>query len=354
MRLEAGWALAVVMSCSVPAWAESPTTGKPAALSWVRLPGAERCPDVRALAAQVALHLHRSAFVATSQAQLLIEAYAEPTPSNAWKIRIALSDDAGTLLGTRELQIEKTDCTEVIDAAALAIALMIDPDAALRAGPPAAEVDQERTTATEPMPTATPSEPKPPRKPAPAGDSNVAGCGPAPWHLRLSFGGTVALGLLPGAAPGMFGALRLSAPNRAWGFDLVGSYLPAQTAEIPSSNGHGSFSLTSVDLLGWLLVWQRGPLALALAAGAEAGSVRGFADGFTAANYDAQSWLLSVRLEMELNWRFAPHWTLLLRPGLGVPFWHDSFDATVGGQASTVFEPSSVAGSFALGAGVEF
>lgn len=350
MRRAAGWVLTVLLSWGVPARAEPANTPKAAALSWVRLPGAERCPGIGALAAQVDARLQRSAFVPPSEAHLFIEASAESTPGNAWKIRIVLSDDSVATLGTRELLIDRPNCTDAIDAAALAIALMIDPDAALRAEQPT-KVPAREPPAPEPTPLPKPIELRPERVPASPRDSRDAVPEPTPWRSRLSLGGMAALGVLPGVAPGVFGALRLSPLNRRWGVDLVGTYLPSEAADIPRTRGTGSFRSTSGALLGWIAPRQRG--SVAIAAGIEAASVTGTGADFTAANRRGQSWLLSGRLELELSWRFAQRWSVLLRPGLGVPFRHDHFDATLGGQTSTVFEPSPVAGSLTLGVGFE-
>jgi len=69
-------------------------------------------------------------------------------------------------------------------------------------------------------------------------------------------------------------------------------------------------------------------------------------------NRSGSSWLVSARLELELSWQFAKRWSLLLRPGFGLPLRYDHFDATVDGQEIQVFQPS-VAGSVTLGLGFE-
>jgi hypothetical protein len=351
MRRHAGWVLSVLISWGVPARAE-PAKPKAAALSWIRLPGAERCPDLRTLAAQVEARLQRSAFVPPSQAQLVIEASAEPTPTKAWKIRIALSDDSGAALGTRELLTDSPNCAEAIDAAAIAIALMIDPDAPLGAGQPA-PVPARDSPAPPPTNTPTFDELPPKRARLAPRDSSDAGRQPTPWRSRLSLGGMVALGVLPGVAPGVFGALRLSPENRRWGFDLALAYLPTEAGGVLPSRGTGSFSSNSGELLAWVAPWQRRSLSFSVAAGVEAASVSGTGSDFTSANRSAQSWLLSGRLELELSWRLTQRWSVQLRPGLSVPFWHDRFEAVVGGQSSTVFEPSPLAGSSTLALGFE-
>ena len=361
MRRDAGWVLIVLVSWARPARAEPVTRPRAAALSWIRLPGAERCPDLRALAAQVEAHLQRTAFVPPAEAELLIEASAEPTPANAWKIRIALSDDSGAALGTRELLIDRPNCADAIDAAAFAVALMIDPDAALHAGQPApvparespAPVPARESPAPPPTHTQKPNELPPKRARVASRDSSGAVHEPAPWRSRLSLGGIVALGVLPGVAPGIFGALRLSPENRRWGFDLAGAYLPAKAARLPPSPGTGSFNANSGELLVWVAPWQRSSLSVSVAAGAEAASVSGTGADFSAANRSAQSWLLSGRLELEFSWRLTQRWSVLLRPGLSVPFWHDRFEATVGGQSSTVFEPAPLAAILKLALGFE-
>lgn len=351
MRCDAAWVLTALCTWGVPASAQPASAPKAAALSWVRLPGAERCPDVRALAVQVEARLHRAAFVPPPAAQLLIEASTEPAPESAWKVRIALSDESGVALGTRELLIDQPNCVDAIDAAALAIALMIDPDAALRAERLAPAPARESPSA-QPSHTPPPTEPTPERVPEPVRDSSAA---PEPsfWRSRLSLAGTLALGALPGLAPGVLGALRLSEPKRRWGFDFAGAYLPSRVADVRASSGTGSFSATSGELLGWFALGQRGPISLSVAGGLEAASVSAAGTDFTGDNRTAQIWQVNGQLELELDWSFAPRWSALLRPGLGVPLRHDRFQATVGGRPSTVFEPSPVAGTLTLGVGFE-
>jgi len=160
MRCSAAWVVAILLGWVVPVKAQPTGASKTVALSWVRLPGAERCGDTRELASKVDAHLQRSAFVAPALAQLQIEASVEPTPSNAWKLRIALFD-ASRAAGTRELLVEQPSCAEVIDAAALAIAVMIDPDAALHPpSPPVAALPE--APAPRPEPQAAPREPAAP------------------------------------------------------------------------------------------------------------------------------------------------------------------------------------------------
>ncbi|MET0791748.1 MAG: hypothetical protein ABW061_09530 [Polyangiaceae bacterium] len=304
------------------------------------------------MAEQVDARLQRSAFVPPSEAELLIEASAEPTPANAWKVRIAQSDGSGAPLGTRELVIETLDCTAAIDAAALAIALMIDPDAmshaAQAAAPPAPD-----STLHQPARLTRPIEPAAQFPPALPRESSHSARELRPWRPRLSLGGMVTLGVLPGVAPAVFGALRLSPPDQRWGFDLAGAYAPSEATEIRASRGVVTFSSTMGEVLGWFAPWQRGTLLLSLAAGIQTARLSATGTAFTAANRSAQSWVVSARVEAEGSWRFAERWSVFFRPGLGVPMLHDRFNATVGGQTETVFEPSPVTASLALGVGFE-
>ncbi|HYP86973.1 MAG TPA: hypothetical protein VEQ59_02450, partial [Polyangiaceae bacterium] len=196
---------AVVLVCAVsaPAHAQSAPHEAPA-LSFTRLPGSERCPSAKDVAARVDLHLGRSAFVSPAAAQLLIDAAVFPAQPNGWQVQIALTGPAGTLLGTRQLAVESADCSAVTDAAALAIALMLDPDGvshAARLDPEPSSASPAAALAPSPPPSAVRAQSAtsaPAQSPAQA----PRACPPAQqrerWRTRLSLGPTLLAGPLPG------------------------------------------------------------------------------------------------------------------------------------------------------------
>ncbi|HJL18642.1 MAG TPA: hypothetical protein RMH99_23475 [Sandaracinaceae bacterium LLY-WYZ-13_1] len=104
------------------------------AFSWVRLRGAEGCPAEPALAADVERRLGYDPFRPPfGQSLEGVVARAE----GRWTVTLLNRDADGALLGRRELSSEQPACAALGDAVALAIALAIDPEAAMRAPTPA-------------------------------------------------------------------------------------------------------------------------------------------------------------------------------------------------------------------------
>lgn len=115
-------ALALVLSCTQPAWASDSTF----ALSWVRLEGAESCPPKGRLAAEVQSRIGRDPFAASAARAL--EVMASRTDGR-WLVRIHIRDQDGATLGYRALDSMADDCSAVFSATVLALALTIDPRA---------------------------------------------------------------------------------------------------------------------------------------------------------------------------------------------------------------------------------
>lgn len=104
----------------------------PLAIAWVRAEGAERCPDGAALRARVGERLGR----APDPAPNAIEVVASRA-ENVWSARVFVRDGQGALTGERALQTEGNDCEQLVAAVSLVVALVIDPEAALRPATPA-------------------------------------------------------------------------------------------------------------------------------------------------------------------------------------------------------------------------
>jgi hypothetical protein len=143
-RIPALLAVAAVMSWIIPAGAQGEVPGPGSvALSWTRNRGAEHCPALQEIARRVDSLLGRPAFVEPSRARWLIEAAIEPSASNGWRVVIRLATSVDEPLGTRELEVNKSDCNAAANSAALAIAIMMAPDAELNEASAAFEVPAE-------------------------------------------------------------------------------------------------------------------------------------------------------------------------------------------------------------------
>jgi hypothetical protein len=165
-------------------------------LSWVRLPGADSCVATQELAKKVEERLGRSVFVSASAAELSVEGRVEPAAKNpGFHAVLTVRDAHGSLLGTRELSQPEAECSKMTEPLALVIAVMIDPDAAMR-----------------PTPTPSTPAPPPPAEPPPPIIIEKPVYVPVPmpqrpkreWHLDVGSSFATTLGLVPAPNIGVF------------------------------------------------------------------------------------------------------------------------------------------------------
>jgi hypothetical protein len=113
--------------------ADEPRT-EPLRLSLVRGEGAGTCPDARVVAARVRDRLGRDPFSESAETAVEIVVAGQ---DGGYVARIRIRANGGALLGERTIA-SKESCDTLAAAVALAVALYVDPDAALRPpGPPA-------------------------------------------------------------------------------------------------------------------------------------------------------------------------------------------------------------------------
>jgi hypothetical protein len=178
--------------------------------AWVRGQGADGCAAQGAIAERVGARLGRDPFAA--DAKRSIEAILTRA-GGSFRAEIYVRDAAGALVGQRALTSDAADCASLEAASVLAVALAIDPEAALAPRPAA---PPEPAPAPAPAPLAPP--PVPPRMPAIA--PPVAAPAPPPPLLGAS-------GLALRAGPG-FGLL----PRVAGGLSLAGHVSLARAVEL--------------------------------------------------------------------------------------------------------------------------
>lgn len=106
--------------------------GVASTLSWTRAAGAEACPTVVQVAAELEGLLGRSVLVDASVADRIVEVSVAPGTDAPFVARIQVSSPTGEVLGLRELAAHEADCSDLLEGASMAIALMIDPDALAR------------------------------------------------------------------------------------------------------------------------------------------------------------------------------------------------------------------------------
>jgi hypothetical protein len=243
-------ALALLAGATANATGEAPdrnaagATGLPGVhLSWVRGDGASVCPDAAAIEAEVTERLGASPFARapTQFIEALVTQKAE-----GFQVTIAMRGGDGTLIGSRALTSSPGDCRSIATAAALTIAIMIDPDALARA--PA---------------------PRPPPAPPPVAPSAPGGHFPAGRVTAMAGAGW---GLVPGVAPGAGLAATIDLPG-PFAVGATAVLYPEQRTD-PPDDGF-AFGLTYGELAGCYVplahLAPEARLRLELCAGAAAG-----------------------------------------------------------------------------------
>jgi len=261
----------------------------------VRLDGAESCPARPQLAAEVGARLGRSPF--SPDAEQAIEV-AVSREDGRWLVRIHARASDGTVLGSRVLESDGDDCSAVFSATVLALALTVDPDAEQRLSarttattpPPAPNAPLPSTGGTDmspppPLPTVVPVQAPPsmspvdppgiPPAPAPAAPIDVPPAGSraastGSLRIAMQVGPTLALGLLPGAAPGMVVRGQGTAVS-GWGFDLGALLLPARRTGPDDDVADIGVGL-STGFLGASFAPLRDEVSLSIVLGGQAGA----------------------------------------------------------------------------------
>jgi hypothetical protein len=232
-----------------------------------------RCPGRNAVLERVTSLLESAA-----EAKAPVKARGtvlEPLPGASWELTLETVQGEGTWRRT----IHARSCDELADAAALIIALVVDPN--LNPTPPAASVPPPaRAPAPVPALTSTPPPPSAPRPP-PAARPPAVSRARVPLHVAASAVGDV--GSLPAAALG--GELAAGADLGRARIEAVGTVFP-EVHKVIARNPErgGDVELLAGGLRGCYLIpwtgWEGG-----VCGGVEAGRLR--ATGFGAREFNA-------------------------------------------------------------------
>jgi hypothetical protein len=309
-------------------------------LGWVRGAGAERCPAESSIAERVEARLGRKPFAA--RASHAIEASVSRA-GERFTATIVVRDATGAAVGSRELALEASDCAPVADAVALAIALVIDPNAAL--GPqvtpapvPPTPGEPPRTEPPPPLPC------PPPRECAPCA---VCPAPPPPPASEFSLGlvarGGLAFGALPVVAPG--------AGLRGWagGEWLRGTVSVWVFPEQRASDERFSFGLAYGELGACAVLLREGAIAVGACGGVGAGAIHAVVRDLPAPRA-GQRLFVGAAAGPELALRLARGVHAMLGAELQVPLLAPEFYGEPSGEP--VFQ-SSVGALTWLGAGFE-
>lgn len=229
MRLPIAIALALLaVTASARADAKEidvrPEEPRTAALSWVRLPGAEACPSTQVVAQAAESILGHTVFVSASSADLVIEGRVEPRPDGGFRATLEVADSTGAALGERIVDADGA-CDALLDPLSIVLAILVDPDAV--------------PATSEPTPTPTPEPDPEPRieTRVVVERVEVPVLVPAPrWRLDIDLGGVLVVGLTPFVAPGGSASFFLTPPGFV-PIGLHGVLAPWSRAEL----GGGAF-----------------------------------------------------------------------------------------------------------------
>jgi hypothetical protein len=235
------------------AWAADATETPSVRLAWVRGENTEGCSDGSVVARRVSTRLGKNVF--SEGAPTSIEGVIR-REGERWEARLYIRGADGRLAGTRLLTSDGPDCEALDAAATLAVALAIDPQAALRAAP------ETRSDSPAPPPSAIKNEAPVARvAPAPA-IAPTAPPAPRTAHYdRVAQGtlrGLVAVGLLPQTSLGVALSTDVDVA-RFVRISVGGLYLP----EVPDGVDF-AFGLTAGWVGGCFRPWARARVDLSV------------------------------------------------------------------------------------------
>jgi hypothetical protein len=315
-------------------------------LAWVRGDGADSCSNASAIERRVIERLGRNPFTGlpSQSIELVVEHH-----TSGWTARLFARDPSGALIGTRELVHDGLECGPLEEAASLAIALAIDPEAALRVAsspPPSSSSPPPGATVETPSAPSPSPPPEPERRVRHVRHREPAVLPAAP--VSASANAFFQAGLLP--VPSIGAAVqgdvhlagRFSVSSQAFFFPEVAA---------PDPNGGFSFGLTGASFAGCVDAWHGQRAALSGCLGFDLGAIHAVVRDPAPLEPGAQFWAAgqaSARFEIGL---FGPV-SLVARVDGIVPFIRHRFRRTAAGE--TVFLAPPVALTAQLGLGLHF
>ena len=255
-----------------------------ARLVYTRSSDAASCADESALRKAVAARFGYDPFFAWARQTVVVQIWRD---AGRFVARVQLVDEQGLASGTREIQSDEEDCSEVFGAAALAISIALDASAAQTA-PAAPAPGSAPPPPAQPPPEAPPvalpvAGPPPPGLGAPGTDARPdedavrAPTEGSPSPFRGGVGAVAAAFIGPNVAPGvsLFGSYRQSAFSLGVELDAEMSVPASQSLpESTPSSGHVTSALFAVAVtpcghygkafacglgeVGWLQAWGWG------------------------------------------------------------------------------------------------
>jgi len=319
------------------------------ALSWVRAEGAEQCPAGRALAAEVERRLGRAVFDAAAERSLEIEVTRF---GDTYRSDVYVRDREGRAVGHRSLQSDEPGCGALVNATALAVALVIDPDAAARE-PTAAVASFELPAAAprEPAPPSpvAPPPPAPAPVPAPASPAPRSPAAGLPTALTASVRTQLTAGLV-GATSGGFELAFGARPSERWGYAAAASYTLSQT--LTRGTGSLDLSLTRASLLVTFDAARSERVRVVLAVGPTLGALHVAVRRPAPVTSPGDYWFAAAQAGGAVQVFVTKRYFIDLGAHALLPLKRQSF--LVLGQAEPVFTQPALSGLGFLGVGAAF
>ncbi len=310
---------------------------KTASLGWTRLDGAEGCIGTRELAEGAEKILRRPVFVSAAQADLAIEGRVEKAATGTgFKAVLSVADKDGKPLGTRELATESADCHALDEQVELAIALMVDPEAALAPPPPPEDKKDPPPPPPEKKVERVYVPVKVPVEKAPEED---------PWRGDVFAGFSLGFGWMPRVAPGAHVGASLDPP---WFFpvEVTLKFFAPQTEELPRGATVLFYGFQGAAF-GCPLTHAGSIGEIRACGGLEGGFLVGDGEGF-----DVESEASPVRGQLgatikgRADFKVVGPFRLGLATGVTVPFFRDEFVYETGASGQElVFQQAPVAGT---------
>lgn len=336
-----------VAAFAMPARAQEPIVAATYALSLVRAAGAEDCPAGRALAADVERRLGRKVFDAAAERSFEVEV---TRVGPRYHSDVYVRDASGRAVGHRALESDEAGCGALFDATALAIALVIDPEAANRARATPGVAAFEPPPAPAPPPA---SVVPPPASvaPPPVVVERVPSLPPAPRALAtMSLRGSLAIGVVGEASPGLGLAFSARPGRSRWGFALAGQYVVPRTAR--EGNGVFEIGLTRLAAAATFDLSRGDDLRLSLSAGPSLGAFHVAVREPTPVTDPGDFLFAALELGTELQMSVSSHFFLALGGQALVPLRRQEFFAA--GQDEAVWSQPWLSGTGFLGVGARF
>lgn len=334
-------------------------------LSWVELPGAESCGGAPAIARAVEQRLGREALVSPAAATFSIEGRAERSGAGLRAV-LVLRDHTGAQLGERELSSEGPDCNELREKVSLAVALMIDPDAAIRSPPQAPQAtvapsvsraDAAPSTSSSPVPVqaavpqhaqlptdlATPS--RSPKERREAIDVSP----PGRWSVEPAVSAAIGFGFMPSASVGAILDTTLL-PPRFWPMKFYAGGWASQTpAASASASAHFTSAFGGIGLCP--LLERSGAFSLLVCGAGQLGIANAEPEGFEAAHGGS---LLTFHLvpDAHLSIQLARGISARAGGSLAVALLRSQFVFETSAGQRFLFDPPWLAGTVDLGLAV--